>query len=545
MRAHDATIALLLAGLAAGCIPTVGPDDLGDFGDVDLCPNVARLVVQPREVALRLGDTLHLRGLSIDPSGAPNILCPAPVWSVASGDAVTVTPDGVVTSVGAGSAWVRGTASGKSDSALVTTSTAPVASMVLSPPPADLRVGQVARLTLVARDSAGNELPVRRISWSSADHAVATVTGRGSVVLLGAGSTTIRAVAEGQGASVLVAPTREAPTLRATRLASGSQHACALVGGGEVPSGTAYCWGAGFSGALGAGALTRAPTPVRVATALTFDHVATGLDHTCAGTASGQIYCWGGNSSGQLGDGTVSDRRTPVRVATTVALRGVAAGGGASCALAAGGAAYCWGTWAGHRRSGPTLLDGNRAFVELTAGARFLCGLDADGRVYCWGEFAGRVFATPTLVSGTVSFATIEAGYLALCGASRERALHCWGGNTGYFWDRSVFNQATPLAVPGGEGVDAVSTGGAAVCVVVGGGTKCLGDLGGFAAASSSLAEVPRGAEHAFDRLAVGDRHACAIDVVGGIWCWGDNGDGQVGIGPDLFTGRPLQLRIQ
>lgn len=99
-------------------------------------------------------------------------------------------------------------------------------------------------------------------------------------------------------------------------------HACALAADGE-----AHCWGANDHDQLGRTTETTCglgtddfacgPSPGAVETALRFDQIDVGADHTCA-VADGVAYCWGANDHGQLGvDGAGSV--TPVEVVIEVA----------------------------------------------------------------------------------------------------------------------------------------------------------------------------------------------------------------------------------
>jgi hypothetical protein len=139
-------------------------------------------------------------------------------------------------------------------------------------------------------------------------------------------------------------------TLKASQLALGAGHTCALVAGGEL-----RCWGNNDVGQLGDGTTDDRPTPVAVRQApggaplAGVRAVALGSAHGCALSSGGQVQCWGGNDAGQLGDGTTEARPAPVAVreapggAPLGGVRALATGQRHNCALLDGGDVRCWG----------------------------------------------------------------------------------------------------------------------------------------------------------------------------------------------------------
>jgi alpha-tubulin suppressor-like RCC1 family protein len=111
-----------------------------------------------------------------------------------------------------------------------------------------------------------------------------------------------------------------------TRITSGGQHTCALIGG--AGDAEVRCWGANASGQLGAGTLVAALNPAGVLAAgstpgsqnLTgVAQVSAGDVHTCASMLDGSSRCWGdngrGSAQGRLGIGVdVFVRSNPVDV---------------------------------------------------------------------------------------------------------------------------------------------------------------------------------------------------------------------------------------
>src|SRR5205823_6449489 len=97
------------------------------------------------------------------------------------------------------------------DEFLVTGTSIPVASVVISPASADIQVGQTVQFSAAPKDSngnvltgrpitwaSGNPLSGRVITWASSDTGVATVSGGGLVRGVRPGAATITATSEGK-----------------------------------------------------------------------------------------------------------------------------------------------------------------------------------------------------------------------------------------------------------------------------------------------------------------------------------------------------------
>lgn len=137
-----------------------------------------------------------------------------------------------------------------------------------------------------------------------------------------------------QADSVVPLPTRVAGALRFASISTGLRHACGLT-----VDGAAYCWGVGLPlGTQGSS------VPTEVAGGLRFKSVEAAIMHTCGLTVAGQAYCWGENTLGQLGvDAITRGSAVPVAVSGGLVFTSLAAGGSHTCAITAGGDAYCWG----------------------------------------------------------------------------------------------------------------------------------------------------------------------------------------------------------
>ena len=124
-------------------------------------------------------------------------------WSSSAPKVATVDDSGVVTSVGEGAASIKavvGDVSGVSDVVVVFRTIETLEAAPLNIP---LKVGELGRVTLVARDPQGKPIPDVAATWTSSDPKVATCSG-GAVLGIGPGSATIRAVCGAKSAEVSV-----------------------------------------------------------------------------------------------------------------------------------------------------------------------------------------------------------------------------------------------------------------------------------------------------------------------------------------------------
>jgi uncharacterized protein YjdB len=86
-------------------------------------------------------------------------------------------------------------------------STAPVATVTVSPASASIVAGTLQQFTAVLKDASGNILSGRAVTWSSNALTVATVNGSGLVTSLVAGTATVTAQSEGKSGSATITVT--------------------------------------------------------------------------------------------------------------------------------------------------------------------------------------------------------------------------------------------------------------------------------------------------------------------------------------------------
>jgi len=93
------------------------------------------------------------------------------------------------------------------DTALVSISAVPVASVTVSPAAASLTAGQTVQLAAVTRDSAGDVLTGRTVTWTTTNSGVATVSATGLVAGVATGSASVTANSEGKSSTAAVTVT--------------------------------------------------------------------------------------------------------------------------------------------------------------------------------------------------------------------------------------------------------------------------------------------------------------------------------------------------
>jgi alpha-tubulin suppressor-like RCC1 family protein len=181
---------------------------------------------------------------------------------------------------------------------------------------------------------------------------------------------------------------------RATRVASGANHSCALMDNNNVK-----CWGVNNFRQLGTptNAVPSSNIPVDVpGLPNNITQLASMADHSCGIHSGGAVSCWGANSYGQLGDGTVAPFKGAVDVAGLGAdARQISAGVSHTCALIAGGGVKCWGSnefgqlgnGNATTSSKPVSVIGlSRPASEVSAGGYHSCARLDNNEIYCWGR---------------------------------------------------------------------------------------------------------------------------------------------------------------
>jgi alpha-tubulin suppressor-like RCC1 family protein len=300
-------------------------------------------------------------------------------------------------------------------------------------------------------------------------------------------------------------------------VSGGNGHICAAV------AGAAWCWGDNERGQLGSGPGPDAFVPVAVSgLGSGVSLVAAGSRHSCA-LVNGGAWCWGAGTEGQLGDGTALDSDTPVAVSGLGSgVTALAAGYAHTCAIH-NGAAKCW-------------------------------GLNTDGQLGIGTSTGFNI--TPVAVQGLDSgVQDISAGVLHTC-AVRNGAALCWGYDGYGQLGNGVLNdsQNAPSPVAGlSSGVTRIVAGDDIGCAVWQSSVLCWGsdydgDLGNGRLpreVRASPTPVIGLSNIAAGPLAIRGTHVCAATLAGGLYCWGDDIYGSLGVGRRVIASKPRPVVVQ
>jgi hypothetical protein len=307
-------------------------------------------------------------------------------------------------------------------------------------------------------------------------------------------------------------------------LSVGLAHSCRVAIGG-----VAYCWGDNQYGQLGTGDTSSGPKqrPVKMPSAVEFQEIAAGRDHTCALDTKGGVWCWGRNNAGQLGRPNIPNASVPLAVTIKSEMKSVTAGADFTCGINEDKRAVCWGT-VGTRgyipmaaRASeylPITVTEDIPFSQLSAGDHNVCGVAESKQVYCWGP-PWTAFGDPPLGTETaIDFEAVSTSRIMgdgtlkpsqVCAISVDQDLYCWTlrGAPEHVLNKKVLS----VAVRDRDLVAVTSQ----------------HELYLFSEPDSPYSEtrrVPFDGEAA--TVTTGGKYWCMVDGHSEIFCWGSNSPG-------------------
>ena len=244
--------------------------------------------------------------------------------------------------------------------------------------------------------------------------------------------------------------------------------------------------------------------------------------HTCAITDNGEAKCWGRNDQGQVGNFGTADQPTPQSIPL-----------------------------------------GSRTAVQVSSGYYHTCVVLDNGELKCWGSnSAGQLGLGTTTNHFTPQTVNLGAGRTAVsvaangfhtCALLDNGELKCWGGNSnGQLGISSTSNSLSPHLVDLGAGRTAISVNGGNYhpCAILDNGElKCWGrnQEGQLGLGTTTDKTTPQLVEFPdtghISQLETGFFHTCVIIDNASSWCWGRNGQGQLGIGTTAQEEYPNKVK--
>jgi cysteine-rich repeat protein len=305
-----------------------------------------------------------------------------------------------------------------------------------------------------------------------------------------------------------------------------------VSGGGNncsiIPGGALRCWGYNSNGelglehtyAVGDDEHPSSASDVELIADETAAAVEVGGGHTCAILSDDNVYCWGANSSGQLGDATTTSRDVIEDAVdlSDVVPTAIQSGGAHTCALLTGGSVKCWGE-------------------------------NGDGQLGI-GSTTDKTAPTTAVTLGTTATA-ISAGNAHTCALLTGGTVRCWGDNTSgqLGIGNTTDSTSAAAAVDLDTGVaTAVAAGRLHTCVIVDNDVSCWGENGSgqLGDGTTTDASLPAASVDLDDataaQIVAGDDHTCALTSDGAVYCWGENGDGQIGDASTTDATAPVLL---
>ncbi len=199
MKSVFFSLRLALALTLLSCTETTAPDT-----------TVATVSVSIPRPMVRVGESIQATAKALNAGGGALSVTNV-TWSSSDVSIATISSTGLVTALAPGDVTLQATTDGKVGVASLKITIVPVSSITISSATSTVSVGQIISLSAIAKDSAGNTLSGRSITWTTSDQTLAIVSQSGIVVGIAAGSVDVTASAEGKSTSTRINVTLPLP----------------------------------------------------------------------------------------------------------------------------------------------------------------------------------------------------------------------------------------------------------------------------------------------------------------------------------------------
>lgn len=206
----------------------------------------------------------------------------------------------------------------------------------------------------------------------------------------------------------------------------------------------------------------------------------------------------------------------------------------------------------------------------ISSGSDHVCGISNNDRAYCWGsneygQLGNNSTANSAIpievsrgVMSTESVKQITSGRRHTCAVDFNDKAYCWGNNDyGQLGNNSTNSSSMPVAVsqgnmPAGQVKQLISSYSHTCAIASNDNVYCWGinssgQIGNNSTTNSlTPATVSQGVMPVgvIKQLAVGSRQTCVIASDNKVYCWGDNGEGQLGNGSNTDSLIPVLVSL-
>lgn len=363
--------------------------------------------------------------------------------------------------------------------------------------------------------------------------------------------------------------------------------------------GRLYTWGFNDYGNLGTGVHGNHYSPVDITSKFALsnnDQIVqfslSGL-HSAVITLQGRVFMWGLNSAGQLGDGTTISKQTPIEITNKFNLQPgekivkITLGENYSLAITQKGKIFMWGSSTGQvlgdgtffNRYVPTEITNRftllqeEIIIQISTGSFHTAVLTNTGRVFSWGSNQygqigiGNNIHPSSPVEITTAFGLSQGDKIVniSLGGSQSSAISLlgriftWGHNYyGQLGVGSIIDKNSPTEITGqfplsNDKVNTIIFGMFhSIAITDAGrvftwGRNNLGQLGTDTIIDSN---TPLEITNMFDNpissnlkeVSLGTFHSIGYTTEGHVYSWGWNSYGQLGLGNNYDTYKPLML---
>lgn len=293
-----------------------------------------------------------------------------------------------------------------------------------------------------------------------------------------------------------------------------------------------------------------------------------GSEHSCGIDIGGKLWCWGSNGNRQLGNDSVESQAWPVEVSGGHTWSQVSLALKSACAIRSDKSLWCWGlNNYGHlglgdtaTRSSPAQVGSDLNWSQVSVGARHTCAIRDDSTLWCWGENGWGQLGNGSTASSDVpaqigsvnSWAQVSSGTLSTCAVRDDGSLWCWGANnSGQLGDGTTDLRTEPVRVGEASSVwekVELSKSGMFGCALQSNqslwcwGENGTGQLGINPSTHRSTVPVKVGLTETWTDLSLGHAFACATRSDQSLWCWGRNLRGELGDATMVSRYQPAEV---